>query len=246
MRCVAPSRHQHRAVGAAGQRGDLHLAAHHLGGLLELVGAVQAADLDLVGDQDVDVPGDQVGELGAPAVDAERIGQAERDPAAVAVGDLAPPSGRRPWRRAGPTGSPRDRRSRPRRPAPRRRRPAPARRRRRDRSPWSAARRGVTNTRQRAVGGPCRERRRAEVDPGGADVVAEHLAQLVVLDLADVGRCGAERGERRHGVGAGARRTSRSPAPCPRRARSCAPDRSGSWCPWPDRGARACARRSRR
>ena len=86
VRCAVA--HQHGAVGAAGQCGDLHLAAHHLGGLLELVGAVQAADLHLVGDQDVDVPGDQVGELGAPAVDAERVGQAERDPAAVAMRDL--------------------------------------------------------------------------------------------------------------------------------------------------------------
>ena len=36
--------------------------------------------------------------------------------------------------------------------------------------------------------------------------MAKHLAQLVVLDLADVGGPGAERGERRHGVGAGAPR----------------------------------------
>ena len=32
------------------------------------------------------------------------------------------------------------------------------------------------------------ERRRPELDPGRADVVAEHLAELIALHLADVGR----------------------------------------------------------
>ena len=60
-------------VGAAGQGREPGLAAHQLDRLLEPIGAVQAADLDLVGDQDVDMMRDQVGELGALAVDAERV-----------------------------------------------------------------------------------------------------------------------------------------------------------------------------
>ena len=65
---------------------------------------------------------------------------------------------------------------------------------------------GVTRTRQRAVGGPPCSGAVRNATPAGADVVAEHLAQLIVLHLADIGRAGAERGQRRHAVGAGAAR----------------------------------------
>ena len=193
--------HQHRAVGAAGERRDLHLAAHHVHGLIELVGAVEAADLDLVGDENVDVAGDQVGELGAPAVDAERVGQGERHAAAVAVGDLGrlqtgalgtrpvpevalevDDTGRGDLRRVDVGGPQLDAGAEVGRHGPL----------------------GIFGDEHQATGGrrPLPQRRRPEVDAGGADVVAEHRAELVVLDLAHVGRLGAERGERRHGVGA--------------------------------------------
>ena len=41
----------------------------------------------------------------------------------------------------------------------------------------------------------------SNVDPGGADVVGVETADLVVLDLADIGGAGAEIGEADDGVG---------------------------------------------
>jgi hypothetical protein len=148
---------------------------------------------------------DQVGELGAPAVDAEGVRERERDLAAVAVGEL-----RR--LQAGRLGA----------------RPVPQIALEVD-DPGRGdlgfvdvvgteldagaeigrhGSLGVPGDENQAAGGrrPVLERRGLETDAGGADVMPEDLAQLIVLDLADVSGPGAERGERRHGVGAGAPR----------------------------------------
>ena len=55
--------------------------------VVEGVDLVQRRDLDLVREQDVDVVLDQVEELAAVAVDAEAVGQRERDPVTGFVGD---------------------------------------------------------------------------------------------------------------------------------------------------------------
>jgi hypothetical protein len=54
---------------------------------VEIVDLVERADLGLVGEQDVDVVLEQLQERGAMPIDAERIGQRERDLASRAVGD---------------------------------------------------------------------------------------------------------------------------------------------------------------
>ena len=64
---------------------------------------------------------------------------------------------------------------------------------------------GVTKITQRAVGGPERLAC-SEGDAGGADVVGEDLAQLVVAHAADIGGLPPKRGDGRDGVGAGAAR----------------------------------------
>ncbi len=61
-----------------------------LGRLFERVLLIQAGDLDLVGEQDVDMPGDQLTERFAMAVDAERVRQRQRH---------LPPGGMRRLRR---------------------------------------------------------------------------------------------------------------------------------------------------
>ncbi len=59
---------------------------------------------------------------------------------------------------------------------------------------------GVTKIRQRAVvGSPARDRG-GEVDAGGADVVREDVAELIVGDLADERAFPAERGDPGDGV----------------------------------------------
>ena len=65
---------------------------------------------------------------------------------------------------------------------------------------------GVTRIRQRAVGGPSSRGGVRKSTPAARMSWREHLAQLIALDLADIGGAGAERGQRRHGVGAGAAR----------------------------------------
>ena len=65
---------------------------------------------------------------------------------------------------------------------------------------------GVTKIRQRAVGSPPSSRRRVVGHADGANVVAEHIAQLVVGDLADVRRATAERGDAGNRVAGGAAR----------------------------------------
>src|SRR3954451_2169362 len=64
---------------AAGQRGDLDMAAHRLRRRNEVAGLVKRADLGLVGEQDVDLAGDQLAEGGAVTLDAKRVGKAQRD-----------------------------------------------------------------------------------------------------------------------------------------------------------------------
>ena len=76
-----------RAFLAARQHRDLGLAAHRGGGLLEILRLVERADLGLVGEEDVDMAADQVAEIGAVAIDAERIGEGEADFAAGLVGN---------------------------------------------------------------------------------------------------------------------------------------------------------------
>ena len=49
--------------------------------VVEVVDLVERRDLGLVGEEDVDVGLDEVEELVAVALDAERVGQRERDPA---------------------------------------------------------------------------------------------------------------------------------------------------------------------
>ena len=54
---------------------------------------------------------------------------------------------------------------------------------------------GVTTMTQRPVGVPCAVPAAAEGDPDGAHVVAEHLAQIIGVDLADVGGASTEAGQ---------------------------------------------------
>ena len=75
------------AVGAPGEGGEGDVGAGAFGGGLELVLLVEAADLGLVGEQDVDVVADQGAEGVAVAADAEGVGERERDLAAGLVGD---------------------------------------------------------------------------------------------------------------------------------------------------------------
>src|SRR5258705_10427330 len=79
--------HDHRAVGAAGERGDLAVPAHAGEGGVEAVDLVERADLRLVGEQDVHVVLDEVEEGLAVPTHAERIRQREGDLAAGGVGD---------------------------------------------------------------------------------------------------------------------------------------------------------------
>ena len=83
-----------------------------------------------------------------------------------------------------------------------------------------------------------------EGDAGGADVVAVELADLVVLDLADIGGARAEAGDADDGVGGRAARHLRSPAPCRGRSRRRAPRRSAPCRPWSCRARRGISRRS--
>ena len=86
------ARHDDRAALAARERGHLAAPAHLLQRGVEVPRLVQRADLGLVGEQDVHVVLDQVEERVAVPVDAERIGQRERDLASRRV--------RQPGRRA--------------------------------------------------------------------------------------------------------------------------------------------------
>ena len=76
---------------------------------VEIVGLVQRADLGLVGEQDIDLARHQLAERGAVAVDAERVGQAQRDLPSGAVRDPRRRCGTPPGPAADRTDSLRDR-----------------------------------------------------------------------------------------------------------------------------------------
>ncbi len=63
------------AGGAAGQGRDRDMAAHCRGRCGKIRGLVKRADLDLVGEQDVDMTVDEIAKRRAMALDAERVGQ---------------------------------------------------------------------------------------------------------------------------------------------------------------------------
>ena len=83
-----------------------------------------------------------------------------------------------------------------------------------------------------------------EGDAGGADVVGVEPADLVVLDLADIGAHGRRSWRRRRWCWRPSRRTSRSPGPCRDRSRRRGPRRSAPCRPWSCRGGRESPRRS--
>ncbi len=85
------------------------MAAHRSGGGGEILGLVERADLRLIGEQDVDMAVDQIAEGGAVALDAKRVGQAQRHPAAGGVGDGGGLGGTPAAPKAGRTDSLRDR-----------------------------------------------------------------------------------------------------------------------------------------
>ena len=84
----------HRALLAAGERRDLALARHLLQGVVERVDPVERRDLVLVREQDVDVVLEQVEELVAVALDAERVGEGERHAVAGVVRGAGGPAER--------------------------------------------------------------------------------------------------------------------------------------------------------
>jgi len=73
------------------QGGDGSVTAHGLDRRVE-VGAVQSGDLGLVGEQEVDVVGDQIQEVVAVAFDAEAVRQGHRDRPAGVVSDGGRPT----------------------------------------------------------------------------------------------------------------------------------------------------------
>ena len=76
---------------------------------------------------------------------------------------------------------------------------------------------GVTRISERAVGAPLVARRRVEGDADGADVVAEDRAELVVGDLADEGARPPNEASPAHGVGGRAAASARRQAPSRRK-----------------------------
>src|SRR3546814_19121383 len=75
-----------RAFLAAGQRRHLAVGTHRLQGGVEIGRVVEAADLLLVGEDDVDVLLDEILQLVLVAVHQEGVGQGEGDLAAGGVG----------------------------------------------------------------------------------------------------------------------------------------------------------------
>ena len=216
----------HVALGAAGQRGDLHMAPYRGGGDGEIRGLIQRADLVPVGEQDVDLAADQIEEIGtgggrrktgrkgsAPPASAGGMGErAARRNASLAPrlieqvafevddpGGLAT-AGSMSWSS------------------------------RSTRSAEKRAHRALPvrghQMRQRAVPGPARRRRRHKADPDRRHVVAKHPAQCVVAHLADIGALAAERGDPAIALPAEPPEP-RSPAPSWRKAPRRAPRRSG-------------------
>ncbi len=81
--------HDDRAIGAARHRADLHVGPHAGDSFIERVDKVESAGFLGVGEQDVDLVGDEVAPGLAVALNAEGVGECQRDSAAVVVGDAA-------------------------------------------------------------------------------------------------------------------------------------------------------------
>ena len=177
---------------------------------------VQRDDLRLVGEQDVDGVADQADELGAVPVDAERIGQAERDlPAGLGRNRrrLAERGLRfRPVeqiafqvddaRRADQLGidlaAAELRAARP------------------GRCSWCAGRPASPGSGSSAVGSlPSAAAGVVKVTPAARMSCANTVAELVLRDLADEAGLAAERGDAGHGVGDRSARDLHAPAPWP-------------------------------
>ena len=176
------------------------MAAHLLQRPVEVVDLEQRADFHVVGEQQIDVAADQFNERVAVAVDAERIGQRERDLAPRAVRHARGlQEGRLGLRRVpevalqiGHLGAPDHVR-------------VQVLGHQVDRGAQIGAHGalGVGGDEDQAARGrrPLGRRRGLEGNAGGPDVVPEDAAQLVVAHLADEGAAPAERSQPRHGVG---------------------------------------------
>ena len=197
--------------GAAGQRRDRDMAAHRgrRGG--EILGLVQRADLDLVGEQDVDMPVDQIAERGAMALDAERVGQRQRHLMPGAMGDCGGLAERllRQWRveqiafEIGDLGGGDERGVDVVGPEP----DAGA-----EIGVQGALPVGGDQDQAARRAGAARRRWRVEPHPLRGQIVAEYLAQQIVAHLADIGAPAAERGDPGHRVaGRSARSLDRRP-----------------------------------
>ena len=191
----------HRAFGAARQAGNLASAAHCLDRFIKACGLIQRDDFVLIGEQDIDVVVDQIREGSAVPVDAETVGQGDRDLAIRRMRHLGRVhEGGFRFRRIEQIAFHIDDRrcthlcvvnvgggQRSRRPqcgahgALRIRRDQ-------DQAP----------PRPRAV----RCRRRCEGDADRIQIVPEHLAEIIVAHLADIGAASAERGESGHRIAA--------------------------------------------
>ena len=91
-RVVLLARDDQAALLAAGDDGELGVVAHRIDRGVEIRGLVEAVQLALVGEHDVDgAVADQIEKLRAVAIDAERVRQRQRDAAAGVVRDLSPP-----------------------------------------------------------------------------------------------------------------------------------------------------------
>ena len=191
----------HGTLFRPGDDADLGLAALFGDGALEIVGPVERLQLVLVGEDDVDAAACQRDEIAVMAIDAEHVRQGEGGPAAVGAGNVARLQHRRARRRRVPQiafeiG---------------------------DRAcrhrvivdvevgeMLAGAKEGVHGALRigRHQDEAARGRhiapgeRRFVADAGGADVVREHLAELVVGNAADELDAATERGGAGGGIGA--------------------------------------------
>ena len=91
---------------------------------------------------------------------------------------------------------------------------------------------GVTRMKLRAVAGPSLRAARIEMHPLRAQIMGEKIAQLILLDLAEIGRAVRRRRQRPPRYCRPSRRISRSPAPYRRKFFGAFPHRSIASCPW--------------
>src|SRR5690606_18537968 len=196
LRAVAAE--HHRAGGAPGDGGDLDDAAQMGGGGVEVLGLEQGRQLGLVGEDDVGRGLDEGQQFGAPAVDDEGVGQGDGDLAPGGVGGggggLEGGAGRGRVEQIAfqiDDGRGAD-----------------------DGGVDVGGRQLVGGAEEGAhgalavggdvdhahAGGAVGQRPGGEMDADGVDVVGEDPAQLVVGDLADIGRASAEAADPGHGV----------------------------------------------